>query len=178
MVILGIDASSKCTGWAIVNSEDQSLIAFGEIQLSSYKKKKAPLEFLLVLYNGIINLCQMYKPDRVYIEDIYALNMLTMKTLARVRGVVEIACLHQGQTKIMEVKSSHLRKVVLGKGNLEKQEICSILEKRYSVPIATDEFDQSDAIMVALCGAMKEQELLCHSNVKKPQTMKNSKKPS
>jgi crossover junction endodeoxyribonuclease RuvC len=151
MIILGLDVSSACTGWAII--EDETLIAFGEIQLSAFKKKKEPLKWMKILYNEIAVICDKYNPQKVFIEDTFVRNALTIKTLARARGVAEIACLNSGITFIAVRTASHIRKTVLGEGNLKSEQICSILEDRYSQPIKTKGLDAADAILVALCGS-------------------------
>jgi Holliday junction resolvasome RuvABC endonuclease subunit len=63
MVILGIDASSSVTGWSIVDCSslvNVALIAFGEIELTKFKKKKFPLEYLQVLFLSISDLIKKY----------------------------------------------------------------------------------------------------------------------
>lgn len=152
MIILGLDVSSSCTGWAIV--EGANLIAYGEIALDKFKKKKHPLEWMEILYNEITSICSTHKVEVVFIEDTFnQRNVKTLKVLARARGVAEIACLHSGIKSITLGTPSELRKAALGKGNLKSEEICSILEDRYSKPIRTKGFDQCDAIVIALAGA-------------------------
>jgi len=155
MIFLSIDASSKVTGWAIFEAEDQEeskLLAFGEIHLEKFKKKSAPLEYMKVLYNEISKIVLDYKPEVCYIEDIYAFNILTYKSLSKIRGIVEISCLNFGVKEIYALTSSFIRKTILGQGKIGKAEICTILEIRLGIPIATVGYDASDAILVGLCG--------------------------
>lgn len=152
LITLGIDASSSKTGWAVVNDAGD-LLAFGEIDLAKCKTKKKPLEYLLVIYNSITTLCEEHKPNQVCIEEIFNRNVSTFRTLARVRGVIELACIQSGIDSIIVLNASHMRKSVLGDGKLDKVQICTIFEKRYSRPLATEGYDQSDAILVALGGA-------------------------
>jgi crossover junction endodeoxyribonuclease RuvC len=155
VIVLGLDASSSVTGWSIIEAssiDDVKLIAFGEIHLSKFKKKKFPLEYLMVLFLAIGDIIKKYKPDRAYIEDIFVRNVKTYKSLARIRGVCEIACLVNDILSITELNALILRKVLLGEGGLEKDQICSILEKRFKTKLATDGYDQSDAVLVSLGG--------------------------
>ena len=156
MRILGLDISSSVTGWAIIDDKD-TLVTFGEIQLSKFKKKAEPLKYMEVLYSEVDTLLKTYKPDKVFVENIHAKNMITMKVLARVRGVAELACLHNNIKSVTEVHPSHIRLVVLGKGNLKSEEICPILEDKYHKSLRTEGLDAIDAIMVALCGAIESQ---------------------
>jgi crossover junction endodeoxyribonuclease RuvC len=158
MIILGLDASSTCTGWSIIecsSSDNIKLVDFGEIQLTKFKKKPFPLEYLLVLYTAIGLIIKKYKPDKVYIEDIFQRNVKTFKSLARIRGVCEISCIVHGIKNITELNALIIRKAVLGEATLEKIDICSIIEKKFNTKLATVGYDQADAVLVAL-GGVKE----------------------
>jgi crossover junction endodeoxyribonuclease RuvC len=158
MIILGLDASSTCTGWSIIECssfEDIKLIDCGEIELSKFKKKAFPLEYLIVLFNNIDLIIKKYKPNKVYIEDIFKRNVKTYKSLARIRGVCEIACVLNGIKNVIELNALIIRKAVLGEGDLEKFQICTIIEKKFKVKLATPGFDQADAVLVSL-GGVKE----------------------
>lgn len=154
MNILGLDLSTKVTGWAVIN-ENQEIIGIGEINLQQYKKPSDRMKYLRVTYNEIELICKKYEPSIVAVENIYLKNVLTLKSLSKLRGVVELAITTCGIKSISEYTPSHIRKIVLEKGNLDKAEICSILEKRYNMQLATDGYDQSDALMVALCESIE-----------------------
>jgi len=158
MVILGLDASSQVTGWSIIDSTDVNnlkLLAFGEIILSKDKKKSNPLQYIKTLYDALTTIMLEFQPEVCYIEDIYAMNKLTYKSLSRIRGVCEVTCLNFGIQKIVAIPSSSARKTVLGegKGGTKSAAICTILEDRFGRPLATKGFDQSDAILIGICGA-------------------------
>jgi len=158
MLFLGLDASSAVTGWAIIESNktvECKLIAFGEIDLSKFKKKSFPLEYIQVLYRELELIIKQYKPSVCYIEDIYAMNKLTYKSLSRIRGVCEVACLNNGINNIEAIASSSARKTVLGegKGGTKSPAVCTILEKRFKKALATKGYDQSDSVLIAMCGA-------------------------
>jgi crossover junction endodeoxyribonuclease RuvC len=159
MKILGIDASSTCTGWALVEASDVdtiTVIEYGEIELSKFKKKSFPLEYVNILFLAMQDLCKRHKPDKVYIEDIYfARSMVTAyKALARMRGVCEAAILSTGLKSLKPLTTMQLRESVLGTGKFEKAQVCTILEKRHDITLATTGFDQSDALLVALGGVI------------------------
>lgn len=157
MVLLALDASSKVTGWSILqadNANDISLVAFGEIPLNKFKKKANPLQYVKVLYDEISHIILTYSPDLCYIEDIFARNLVTYKSLSRIRGICEIACLNNHIDKIYAVNASSARKVALGegKGGTKSDAICTILEVRFGKSLATKDFDQSDSILLGICG--------------------------
>jgi crossover junction endodeoxyribonuclease RuvC len=158
MIFLGLDISSVSTGWSILsasNDKDVDLIAFGEIDLSKYKKKSFPLEYILVLYKELNKILLKYSPEHIYMEDIYLKNVSTIKSLGRMRGICELTCIKNGIKNIGILKTSSIRKNVFGKGNMKKEEVCAIMEERFKTKIETPGYDASDAIAVAL-GGIKE----------------------
>ena len=154
MNFLALDISSKTTGWAVIN-EKQELIDCGEIELEKYKKRGYPLEYIKILYDGVSIIIKKYFPMVIFVENIYHFSAPTTKSLARVRGVCEIAALNNNVKGIKELDASHVRKVVLGNGGLKKEEVCSIMEERYKINLKTRGFDKSDALLVALCGVIE-----------------------
>ena len=158
MRVLGLDISSKITGWSIIEkSEDEkiNLIAFGEIDLQKFKKKSNPLEYVKILYDSVSNIILAYNPDMCYCEDIFSsFNVLTFKSLSRMRGICELACLNNNIIKIFSSNASAIRKTVLGegKGGMKSPEICTIMEDMFGVKLATPGLDQSDATLIGLYG--------------------------
>ena len=179
MTILGIDASSANTGWAVIkgdNIKNAEVLAFGEIELTKFKKKKFPLEYVLVLFNSAVDLLQKYKPSHIYLEDIYyARNILTYKSLARMRGIIEAALLTTGFKTIKALSTMTLRDNVLGTGKFDKSQVCAILEKRYNITLATEGYDQSDSLLVALGGMLDAtNQIVIRPRKRKPRAIKSS----
>ena len=162
MNALGLDLSSKISGWAIVTDKEE-LIDCGEIELFKHKKKANPLEYIKVLFDSISALMEKYKPEYVFIENIYHFSMPTTKSLARVRGIAEAAIVSNNIFKIIELDASHIRKIVLGNGSIKSEEACTIMEERYKIELKTRGFDKSDGLLVALCGV---KEIVNSSNPK------------
>lgn len=159
MIFLGIDASSTMTGWSIIDAssyENMTLVDYGEIPLAKFKTKKNPIEYMLVLHKFISELLTKYNPNAVYIEDIYMRrNQVTFKTLARVRGACELTCLILGHKDFTAISTMEARRI-LGeskkKVKLDKPEVCTILENRFKKRLATEGYDQSDAILITVAG--------------------------
>ena len=151
-MFLALDLSSHTTGYALM-TEDKKLIAFGEIQLSKLKKKKFPLEYIKVLYESIQDLVKKYQPTHCIIEAVFAKNVLTVKSLAKIRGIAECALVNAGLDSISELNASSVRKKVFGNGKLTKEECYEKLQVIF--PEESKDFysvglDASDAICLAL----------------------------
>jgi Holliday junction resolvasome RuvABC endonuclease subunit len=81
--ILGLDLSSKCTGWAVFDGG--KLVEYGTIEIDS----KNSWSFRLSVFGEELErLIDKYSPDRVVIEDIYrGPSAITFKVLAFFHGV-------------------------------------------------------------------------------------------
>jgi Holliday junction resolvasome RuvABC endonuclease subunit len=150
MLILGLDLSSSLTGWSIIDDE-QKLIAFGKIELSKYKKKKFPLEYIKVLYAEIQKIIQIYNIDKCVIEDTFARNISTIKVLCRVRGIAEAALINNGIYDISLINASSARKTVFDNGKLTKEECYEKLKLMYpDKDFFENGYNISDAIVLSL----------------------------
>ena len=87
MRIFGIDISSKCTGWCLL--EDGKLVEYGKIEPHSRMSTSQKLYLFRV---ELTKLLDKYKPDHIAIEDvIYVHSQTTLKVLARFNGIA-IVC--------------------------------------------------------------------------------------
>jgi len=87
MKFLGIDSSSKSTGWALI--EDKKLIEYGKINptdISSYCQK------LNLFYVEIGKIFERFRPDKIAIEEtVFVRNSKSFRVLARIHGVILLA---------------------------------------------------------------------------------------
>lgn len=150
MIYLAFDLSSVMTGWSVF--DDLELIHYGQIKLAKHKKDlKDPFKYLNVLFDEICILIKEHNPDIIAVEDIYlGRNAKTLKSLAKCRGMLELAC--SKHTKKLEVYSALVaRRIVFGNGKIDKLEISNILAKKYGPKVVTSGHDITDAIVIGLC---------------------------
>lgn len=83
MKIFGIDISSKCTGWSLL--ENGQLKEYGKIEPNS---KMTMAQKLYLFQVELTKILDKYKPDYIAIEDvIYVHSQTTLKVLARFNGI-------------------------------------------------------------------------------------------
>ena len=161
MRILGLDLSSKVTGWSIIESDTEQLDGCGVITLEKFKKKSNPLQYVKVLYDDLKSICEHFRPDVVAVEaTFFQRNIVTLKMLAKIRGIAEIACLNFGVKDIQEFNASHARKTVFNEGNLTSEKIYDKLKPTYGEAIYNDGYDITDSLVLAKCMAKKLKENL------------------
>lgn len=96
-VILGLDLSTTCTGWALIGKDSKKLLQYGRIKGSSagtskMGKIRATLFKMQRLAEEIKNLVAQYEPSHIVIEEIAgSKNRLGQKTLDGFHFVVLIA---------------------------------------------------------------------------------------
>lgn len=140
--LLALDQATYITGVAIFDGEE--LIYSGVIKLKRTDLGKR----LLQLKEEILNLIEQYSIDSVIFEDIQLQknvgnNVLTYKTLAELRGTLELI-LTEKQIPYTDVLSSVWRSTLGIKGKkreIQKQEAVDFICGKYQKKVSNDEAD-------------------------------------
>ncbi|MFI4984078.1 MAG: crossover junction endodeoxyribonuclease RuvC [Rickettsiales bacterium] len=149
MIILGIDPGLMHTGWAVVDSANNSFkfIAAGVIKTaasdqSSYRLLKISQELEVII--------QAYFPIAAAIEETYVnKNYGSSLKLAHARSAA-ILTLAQNGLHPAEYPAKTIKKTIVGTGRAEKDQVAKILHMIISgVPQLTN--DASDALAIAVC---------------------------
>lgn len=126
-LVLGIDPSVACSGFALAN-EDDIVIDLGTIATSKNDPEPKRLD---KIYQEVKTLCEFYKPSIVVMEDQFVgKNPQTGLYLARARGVAMLACYHAGIDVVLYVPSE-IKKAMTGKGNAKKELVQECAVKFY-----------------------------------------------
>lgn len=153
MRLMGIDASTKCTGTSYF--EDEDLIMCHKIDLKKEKDTDNRVRLMLI---EIIKDLSDYKPEIVYFEDVWTgKNPSTSQMLSQLLGGVWGWCV-SNDTKFVKIKPASWRKVLGFKaGKLKRDEL-----KAISVDYAKTKFrinvgdDEADAICIGNAGILLE----------------------
>lgn len=149
--ILGLDISSACTGFAVVNQGRwrNNSKSHGTIELSG---KISLTQKLSHFRYEVEKLCLSIKPDKVIIEDIFANpSISTTKTLARFSGV-GIECVYSTlKIEPILVYPSTVRAYF--KCGRSKEDSFLYVCKKYNLTWSFKEMnDVADALLLALYG--------------------------
>ena len=94
-MILGLDISTSCTGWCLLDSSDCNLVDMGYIETS---KEKIFFKKASAVKDELLRLSRVYDIERVFIEEnLQAFrpgfsSAKTLMTLARFNGVISYIC--------------------------------------------------------------------------------------
>ena len=165
MRILGIDPGYGITGVALIEAQQ------GQFQLLRCGAITTPpnTEFswrLEVIYNDMVQLLQMAKPDVVAIEELFfGQNVTTGINVAQSRGVILLA-IRQAGVPIFEYKPMQVKQAVVGYGSATKHQVQDMTKRLLHLSAMPKPDDAADAIAIALCHARSSTSLLAQAQHK------------
>lgn len=152
--ILGLDASTKCTGYGVVNSVGK-LLSHGSIDYSYETDIDIRIDKMIESLDALFN---EIEPDIVYVEDSWkagkVLNIQTTKKLTNIIGAVRCLSIQHGSL-FNSVYPSEWRSAISidgGKGTKReefKQRAMEYVKKKYDISVPEDE---SEGICIAYAG--------------------------
>jgi len=152
MRILGIDPGLRTTGFGVIEFSGQRLkyVASGTIQ-SGEASLGIPTR-LGILYEGLCEVIQTYKPNAAAIEQVF-LNVNPKSTLAlgQARGAA-ITALVSHQLSVAEFSALEVKKAIVGTGRAAKPQVQEMVRRLLALSKAPGP-DASDALGVAICAA-------------------------
>ena len=154
MIILGVDPGTNLTGFGIISQTGNSykLVKNGLIKLSSYNNLS---EKLVVIYDHLIELIHLYKPNEFAIETaFYGKNVQSAMKIGYARGAAILAAAHC-KIPMNEYSPREIKKSVVGRGAASKEQVSFMIKTLLSVKEKQMKYDESDALAVALCHAFR-----------------------
>ena len=159
MRILGIDPGYGITGFGLVDAErsQYALLRCGAISTPPGTDFSWRLE---VIYNDMVELLKVTKPDVVAIEELFfGQNVTTGIGVAQSRGVILLA-LRQAGIPIFSYKPAQVKQSVVGYGNATKHQVQDMTRRLLKLDAMPKPDDAADAIAIALCPARSSPSLL------------------
>ncbi len=150
MRVLGIDPSSRATGYGLIESgeKDPIVLAYGAIKPPARAALPAKL---LAIKSGIAGLIALHRPDEIAVENPFlAKNIKTALLLGQVRGAVLVA-VAEAALPLYEYSPLEIKKAVTGFGQAEKGQVGAMIRVLLRIEDAGPEEDAADALACALC---------------------------
>ncbi len=159
MRILGIDPGYGITGFGLVQAERNQfrMIRCGAITTPPNTDFSWRLG---VIYNDMVQLLELTKPDAVAIEELFfGHNVTTGINVAQSRGVILLA-VQQAGVPIFEYKPMQVKQAVVGYGNASKHQVMDMTKRILHLDAVPKPDDAADAVAIALCHARSSTSLL------------------
>jgi Holliday junction resolvasome RuvABC endonuclease subunit len=138
--VYALDLSQNSSGVCIFTN-DGRLIKMFTIDTNGEKETKLKLK---IIGDEFVKTMKEYPPETVIIEQGFTLYNPSTQAIFRVHGLVNYLFSEQEQ---IYYPASTVKKIIGGKGNMTKEEICDALHKKYP-KIKFKNYDESDAFAV------------------------------
>lgn len=145
MKAMGIDSSTSCTGWAILDTENNEVIASGHIKPTG---KTNTIQKIIYITRVLKDIFREYEPEYINIEEVVVIrNAQTQRMLTALLYYIVIEFTKENVI-INTVRPTEWRKgKIKGKCRAELKANCmKYVESKYNT-IATE--DEADAIVIA-----------------------------
>ena len=165
MRILGIDPGYGITGFGLIEAERNQfkLLHCGAITTPAGMEFSARLE---IIYNDMVELLQVAKPDCVAIEELFfGQNVTTGIGVAQSRGVILLA-IRQAGLEVSQYKPMQVKQAVVGYGNATKHQVMDMTKRILNLQQSPKPDDAADAVAIALCHARSATSLLAKTQNK------------
>ena len=165
MRILGIDPGYGITGFGLVEAQrgQFQLLRCGAITTPANTDFSWRLE---VIYNDMVELLRVTKPDVVAIEELFfGQNVTTGIGVAQSRGVILLA-IRQAGVEVYSYKPAQVKQSVVGYGNASKRQVQDMTKRLLRLDTMPKPDDAADAIAIALCHGRSATSLLAQAQKK------------
>ena len=152
MIILGIDPGYAIVGWGVIeyNGSKFKTLGYGSINTPAGLE---PAERLLMVYRGMKEIIDKYKPDQIAVEELFFnTNTTTAILVAEARGVILLSAKLAGLT-IAEYTPLQVKQAVVGYGRAEKKQVIVMVTSLLGLPAPPKPDDTADALAIAVCHA-------------------------
>ena len=165
MRILGIDPGYGITGFGLIeaNRGQFQLLSCGAITTPPNTDFSWRLE---VIYNDMVELLRVSKPDVVSIEELFfGQNVTTGIGVAQSRGVILLA-IRQAGLEVYSYKPAQVKQALVGYGSASKHQMQDMTKRLLHLNEMPKPDDAADAIAIALCHGRSSTSLLAQAQKK------------
>lgn len=162
MRILGIDPGYGITGFGLIEAERGQfrLLRCGAITTPPNTDFSWRLE---VIYNDMVELLRIARPDVVAIEELFfGQNVTTGIGVAQSRGVILLA-IRQAGLEVFSYKPMQVKQSLVGYGGATKRQMQDMTMRLLHLNAMPKPDDAADAIAIALCHGRSATSLLAQA---------------
>jgi crossover junction endodeoxyribonuclease RuvC len=156
--ILGIDPGLRRTGWGLIESDGNRLIAVacGSVETN---ERAALGARLVAIHDGLIRVIECHVPHEAAVEQTFVnSNAAATLKLGQARGVAMLAPARCGLT-VAEYAPNLVKKTIVGAGHGEKAQVRLMIGVLLPKADPQSE-DAADALAIAVCHAHHRQSVL------------------
>ncbi len=148
--VIGFDPGFAIVGYGVLDYEDfrnVRVVDYGVI--TTPKEESFPVRLALI-YKGVQELIEKYKPDEVAVEELFFnTNITTGINVAHARGVLLLAAIHHCGC-LYEYTPLQIKQAMTGYGKATKKQIQEMVRVYLALSKIPNPDDAADALAVAL----------------------------
>ena len=152
MIILGIDPGYATVGYGVIEADGMHFrtVDYGAVTTPANTPFDIRLE---MIYDGICELCDRYKPDAASVEELFFnTNITTGIAVGHSRGVILLA-LRKSGVDFYEYTPLQVKQSVVGYGRAEKKQVMIMTKTLLGLERMPRPDDAADALALAVCHA-------------------------
>ncbi|WP_050699051.1 crossover junction endodeoxyribonuclease RuvC [Anaeromassilibacillus senegalensis] len=150
MVILGIDPGYAIVGYGIIRTERGRYVPLehGAVVTKAGQDFNRRLE---IVYDGIAEVLQKWRPEAVSIEKLFFQNnQKTAIGVAEARGVILLAA-QKARVPVFEYTPLQVKLAVTGYGQAQKPQVMEMTRRLLCLKEVPKPDDTADALAMAIC---------------------------
>jgi crossover junction endodeoxyribonuclease RuvC len=152
--ILGIDPGLQVTGYAVVELRPRGpqVCEAGVIRTAVGRETADMAPRLCVLYNGLVEVLDQFRPQAVAVEQLYAHyeHPRTAILMGHARGVIFLAAGQRGLA-VVSYNATSIKKTITGNGRASKEQVQRTIQRELNLAAVPEPPDVADALAAALC---------------------------
>jgi crossover junction endodeoxyribonuclease RuvC len=148
--ILGLDPGTATVGYGLIEIEDgrPSVVTYGV--LSTSPEDGSTARRLQLVYQGLNELLEQYRPDAAAVEELFfGRNITTAIRVGQARGVLLLALANAG-IPVAEYSPPKIKEAVSGYGKASKQQVQFMVQNLLDLDEIPRPDDAADGLAVAL----------------------------
>lgn len=152
--ILGLDPGLQVTGYGIIEAGQRGpiVVEAGIVRSDIGRQHSDMARRLLVLYDGILEVIDQFRPGVVVVEQLYAHydHPRTAILMAHARGIMFLAAA-QRQLPVVSYNATRIKKTITGHGRASKDQVQRTIQRELGLASLPEPPDVADALAAALC---------------------------
>jgi len=152
MIILGIDPGYAIVGVGVIEYIGNKFKVIDYFAITT--EAHTPFEERLkVIYDGLNNVIEKYRPDFMAIEELFFNdNAKTAIAVGQARGVIILSAVNHG-VEIFEYTPLQVKQAVVGYGRADKKQVQQMTKAILTLAQIPKPDDVADALAIAVCHA-------------------------
>lgn len=151
MRVLGIDPGTLNMGYGIVEEDSGGSLTMIDCGVISVPQRVPVEQRLCLLYEGLVNLIDKFKPDEVAVEEPFvAGNVQAAMAIGRAQAVAILAAT-QAKIQVYRYMPTQVKQMVTNYGRSSKEQVQQVVKLQLGVAGLPAASDAADALAIAIC---------------------------